>query len=153
MRLSRSVDKVLQEADSELAILVTRSRQLRGLTEKFRALLEPDLAPHCYIGNIDKDRLIILVDSAAWASKFRFYSQSILPALHSLHPSFCNVTDIQTKILNQVFEPAPIPYKPPVLSPENAKGLRTLADSVDDSNLQEALTRLAERAKQGKSTP
>ena len=153
MRLSRSVDKVLQEADSELAILVTRSRQLRGLTEKFRTLLEPDLAPHCYIGNIDKDRLIVMVDSAAWASKFRFYSQSILPALNSLHPSLSRVTHIQAKILNQVFEPAPIPYKPPELSPENAKGLRTLADSVDDSDLQEALTRLAQRAKQGKSTP
>jgi len=147
MRLSRSLDKVLQEADSELAILVTRSRQLRGLTEKFQALLEPGLASHCYICNIDKNTLTVMVDSAAWASKFRFYSQSILTDLRSLHPSFSNVTHIQAKILNQKYEPPPVPYKPPELSPENAKGLKTLADSVDDSDLQEALTRLAQRAK------
>ena len=153
MRLSRSVDKVLQEADSELAILVTRSRQLRGLTDKFRALLEPALAAHCYIGNIDNDRLIVMLDSAAWASKFRFYSQSILTDLRNLHPSFSNVTHIQTKILNQKYEAPPVPYKPPEMSPENAKGLTTLADSVDDSDLQEALTRLAQRAKKGTSTP
>lgn len=152
MKLSRSVDKVLQEGNSELAILVTRTRQIRGLTEQFRGLLEPDLAPHCYIGNIEKNQLTVMVDSAAWASKFRFLSQSILPALNELNPSFANVNSIQVKILNKPHEPIPIPYQRPELNQDNANGLLTLAENVDDDNLQEALTRLAGRTKQDTPT-
>lgn len=148
MKLSRSVDKVLQEADAELAILVTRTRHIRGLTEQFRGLLEPDLAPHCYIGNIEKERLTIMVDSAAWASKFRFVSQSILPAVNALNPAFSMVKSIQVKVLNQPFEPKPRPYQRPELNQQNAEGLLTLAENVDDENLQAALTRLAKRSKQ-----
>ena len=147
MKLSRSVNKVLQEAEPELAILVTRTRQLRSLTDKFRTLLDPTLASHCYIGNISDGKLTILVDSAAWASKFRFYSQSILPDLCDLHPTFNKVRQIKVKVLNQPYEPAATPYKKPELNRENAKGLQTLADSVDDKNLQQALERLAKRAK------
>ncbi len=150
MRLSRSLNKILEEADSDLAILVTRTRRLRTLTTLFRGLLEPDLADHCYIGNINDDRLTVMVDSAAWASKFRFYSQSILPALNNLHPSFYTVKHVQVKILTQPFEPPPLPYQRPGLNQENAKGLRILAESVDDTELQAALTRLAHRAKRGK---
>lgn len=148
MKLSRSLDKVLQEADSDLGILVTRTRQLSGLTKRFRTLLEPALAPHCYIGNIVDDHMTVMVDSAAWASKFRFYSQSIIPSLNTLHPSFSKIRHIQTKILSPRYEPAPVPYKRPELNQANAAGLKTLADSVDDDALEEALTRLAQRAKQ-----
>ena len=152
MRLSRSVDKVLQEANSELAILVTRTRQIRGLTEQFRGLLEQDLAPYCYIGNIEKNQLTVMVDSAAWASKFRFVSQSILPSLQALNPSFSKVKAIQVKILTQPYEPEPRPYQRPELNQENADGLLTLAENVDDENLQEALTRLARHTKQENPT-
>lgn len=147
MKLSRSVNKVLQEADAELAILVTRTRQISGLTEQFRSLLEPDLAPHCYIGNIEKGKLTIMVDSAAWASKFRFCSQTILPALNAVHPAFSQIDTLQVKVLNQSYEPKPVPYQRPELNQENAKGLLTLAESVEDSDLQKALTRLAGRSK------
>jgi hypothetical protein len=149
MKLSRSVDKVLQEADSELAILVTRTRKLRGLTEALRDLLPQDLAPHCYIGNIEPECLTIMVDSAAWASKFRFLSQSILPELQQLNPVFKGVKKIQVRVLNQRFEPEPVTYQRPQLNQENAKGLVTLAESVDDDNLKAALTRLAKKAKPG----
>ncbi|MGD9386138.1 MAG: DUF721 domain-containing protein [Thioalkalispiraceae bacterium] len=149
MKLSRSVDKVLQQADSELAILVTRTRKLRALTEAFRSLLEPELAAHCYIGNIERERLTVMVDSAAWASKFRFLSQSILPALNNLDHIFSEVKQIQVKILYQSPEqPAPH-YQRPELNEKNAEGLLTLAEAVDDDNLQAALTRLAKKAKPG----
>jgi hypothetical protein len=92
--------------------------------------------------------MTVMVDSAAWASKFRFHSQTLLPALNALNPVFSKVKTIQVRILNQPYEPEPTPYKRPELNQENAKGLRILAESVDDVNLQDALTRLAERSKQ-----
>jgi hypothetical protein len=151
MKLSRSVDKVLQEADSDLAILVTRTRQLRALTDKLRSLLDPALAKHCYLGGIDGEKLTILVDSAAWASKFRFYSQSLLPALNELHPAFARIKTFQIKVLNQTHQQEPVPYQRPEMNLANARGLKTLADNVDDTQLSEALTRLAGRASEKKS--
>jgi len=147
MKLSRSVDKVLQEADSELAILVTRTRKLRALTAAFRNLLPSDLAMHCYIGTIGPESVTIMVDSAAWASKFRFVSHHMIPALNELDPVFKGVKQIQVKVLNQRVEQEPVTYQRPQMNQENAKGLETLADSVDDDDLKAALTRLAKKAK------
>lgn len=149
MKLSRSVDKVLQEADSDLAILVTRTRQLRALTDKLRSLLDPALAKHCYMGGIEEEKLTILVDSAAWASKFRFYSQTLLPALNEVHPAFSRIKTFQIKVLNQTQEQEPVPYQRPEMNQANARGLKTLAESVDDTQLSEALTRLASHANKG----
>ncbi len=147
MKLSRSVNKVLVEANDDLAILVTRTRQLSYLTQVLRQQLESDLAIHCYIGKVDKDALVILVDSAAWASKLRFYSQTLLPQLQMAHHSFASLQQIKIKILSQsVTLPEPV-YQRPTMNKENAKGLNTLADSIKDVELQAALVRLAKRAK------
>jgi len=147
MKLSRSVNKVLVEANDDLAILVTRTKQLSYLTQILRQQLEPNLAAHCYIGKLEDECLVILVDSAAWASKLRFHSQSLLPQLQTAHQSFAQIQLIRVKILSQsVSTPEPV-YQKPKMNKENAKGLTTLAESIDDPNLQAALARLAERAK------
>lgn len=147
MKLSRSVDKVLQEADSELATLVTRTRKLQALTLTFRQVLDPELASHCYVGNIENDCLTVLVDSAAWASKLRFSSHSILHNLNQLNHMLSRINKLEVKIVNQRIEqPAPA-YQKPQMNQENAKGLITLAESIDDNGLQAALTRLAQKAK------
>jgi len=147
MKLSRSVNKVLVEANDDLAILVTRTKQLSHLTQVLRQQLEPDLATHCYIGNVDRDCLIILVDSAAWASKLRFYAQNLIPQLQAVHQNFSNIQQIRVKVLSQSVSAPEPQYQKPKMNKENAKGLTTLSESVDDPNLQAALARLAQRAK------
>ena len=147
MKLSRSIDKVLVEANDDLAILVTRTKQLSYLNQVLRQQLEPDLATHCYIGNVDQDYLVILVDSAAWASKLRFYSQNLLPQLQAAHQIFSQIQQIRVKVLSQSVSAPEPEYQKPQMNKENAKGLTTLAESVDDPNLQAALARLAKRAK------
>ena len=147
MKLSRSVHKVLVDANDDLAILVTRTKQLSRLTQVLRQQLDPDLASHCYIGNLDRDCLVILVDSAAWASKLRFYSQNILPQLRAAHQNFSEIQQVKVKVLSQSVSAPEPEFQKPRMNKENAKGLTTLADSVDDPNLQAALARLAERAK------
>jgi len=147
MKLSRSVNKVLVEANDDLAILVTRTKQLSYLTQLLRQQLEPDLAVHCYIGRLDNDTLVILVDSAAWASKLRFHSQSLLPPLQAAHQSFAQIQQIRIKILSQSVTAPPPEFQRPTMNQENAQGLKTLADGIEDADLQAALVRLAKRAK------
>lgn len=148
MKSSRPVNKVLNDANDELAILVTRTRQLASLTRILRQQLDPAIASHCYVGRIEHNRLVVIVDSAAWATKFRFYSAALLPALKNAHHSFAKIEQIQVKILTPTGQDwtsaaAPAVTVRPSLNEENARGITTLADSIDDPELQAALNRLA----------
>ena len=91
--------------------------------------------------------MTIMVDSAAWASKFRFVSHHLVPALNELDPIFKATKQIHVKVLNQRVEQEAPTYQRPQLNQENARGLETLADSVNDDDLKAALTRLAQKAK------
>ena len=147
MKSSRSINKVLQEADDDLAILITRTKQLKRLTHQLRQSLDPNLAKHCYVAQYTEDKLIVLVDSAAWASKLRFEVPNLTRQLPQSDKVFAQLKNISIKILNQPNEETrsytTITTTRPSLNEEKAQGTKTLADSVDDQALQQALTRLA----------
>ncbi len=67
------------------------------LTAQVRDLLPPEIAAqalHCLISG---QRLLIYVDSACWASRIRFYQQSILANIYA--PAQQNLTTLQVKLL------------------------------------------------------
>ena len=151
MKSSRKLDKVFQDAHDELAILVTRTRLLQRLTRLMREQLDENLAPHCYIGNLESTYLTILVDSAAWASRLRFESSQLPDRLRNVHPAFARLQHIKIKIITELYgeQPTadPTSAKRPHLNAENANIINSLADSIDDAALQDALHRLAGRVK------
>lgn len=149
MKSTRPINKLFQEVDSDLAILITRTRLLRRLTHLLRKQLDPELAEHCYVANIEQENLVILADTAARASKLRFYTATLLESLPQLDSVFSRITRIKVKILNQPQQiNEPIPSRSgPKMNQENAVCIQTLADSVDDLELHDALTRLARHAK------
>lgn len=149
MKSSRSLDKLFEEARDELAILVTRTRQLKRLTRGFRSLLDNELAPHCYIGNLEATTLSIYVDSAAWATRLRFQVPQLIPKLRQLEPIFSNLENLQVKILTQRDEApsAQLMSPGPVMSADNGNIIKSLSNSVDDPSLQRALQRLARHAR------
>ena len=150
MRSTRRINKLFQEADSDIAILITRTRLLKRLTTLLRSQLDDELADHCYVANIEQETLVILADTAARASKLRFHIHSLLAALPSLDSLFSRVKHIKVKILNQRHDTRETvqPSRPgPKMNQENAQGIKTLADHIDDPDLHNALARLASHAK------
>jgi hypothetical protein len=148
MKSSRSLNKLFTDSHDELAILITRTRQLRRLTAAFRKQLDADLAPHCYIGNLDETSLSVFVDSAAWATRLRFQIAHLLPRLRQASPHFAKLEEIRIKILTPRHVPTrshPMPDGPS-MSQDNANGINTLSNSIDDPALQQALQRLAKHA-------
>lgn len=150
MKSSRSLDKLFEEAHDELAILVTRTRQLKRLTREFRSLLDQELASHCYIGKLETTTLCIYVDSAAWATRLRFQVPQLIPQLQRLESAFSKLERIQVKILTQheqAISPATTTVgSGPVMSFENANAIKSLSNSIEDPALQQALQRLARHA-------
>jgi len=128
---------------------------LRRLTNILRKLLESSLAEHCYVGNIEQDTLVILADTAARASKLRFHTTQLLEALPATDTAFSGIKFIKVKVLNQHSElsaPQSEAQTGPKMNEENADYIRTLADSVDDEPLHNALLRLARNARRKQNT-
>ena len=145
MKSSRSLDKLFEEAHDDLAILVTRTRQLKRLTALFRSHLDNELAPHCYLSTINDTELTVFVDSAAWATRVRFQVPQLIPILRTVSPVFAKLENIRIKVLTQNSEMASSvsQHIGPTMSKENANGINSLSESIDDPALQEALLRLA----------
>lgn len=150
MKATRSLNKLLGETHTDLAILVTRSRQLQRWTGIFRSYLDAELAAHCYVSGIDAENLTIFVDSAAWATRLRFQIPQLLPKLRHANPVFVDVQNIRVKILSQQsIEQSPsLGQTGPTMNMDNAKSINSLSNSIDDPELQLALQRLAKHGRQ-----
>jgi len=149
MKSSRSLNKLFEEAHDDLAMLITRTRQLRRWTGVFRNQVGADLAPHCYLGRVEEKTLTVYVDSAVWATRLRFEAPQLIPVLQQANPIFSKLTAIQVKVLPPAEAPSgkSSPSEGPSMSKENANGINVLSDSIEDPALQQALQRLARHAK------
>lgn len=149
MKSTRSLHKLFEEAQDNLAILITRTRQLRRLTRELRRLLEPELAPHCYVSQIEDNQLVVYVDSAAWATRLRFQAAQLLPTLRAANPAFRQLTQIRVSIVTHARhrEMTPPDSAGPAMNQDNANIINTLSNSIDDPPLQQALRRLARNAR------
>lgn len=148
MKSSRSLNKLFEEAHDNLAILVTRTRLLRRLTLELRRHLDTELAPHCYVSQIEDTQLVVFVDSAAWATRLRFQAAQLLPVLRTANPAFSQVARIRVSIVSHTRTREVPTNRPdgPVMSENNANIINTLSDGIDDPSLQQALRRLARHA-------
>ncbi|MBI1422765.1 MAG: DUF721 domain-containing protein [Gammaproteobacteria bacterium] len=148
MKSSRSLDKLFEEAHGDLAILVTRTRQLMRWTALLRTKLDQELAPHCYLGELQETSLSIFVDSAAWATRLRFQIPQVISALRMANPIFAKLENIKVKVLTQEHSQDldAIQSSGPVMSTDNARNINSLSESIEDPALQQALQRLARNA-------
>jgi len=148
MKSGRTLGKFFADANGDLAILITRTRQLSRWTAMMRNQLDDALAIHCYIGALDDSTLTIFVDDAAWATRLRFQSAQLIPRLREVGSVFSDVQRIAVKILNvdRAAEATRQETSGPALSTDNANIINSLSDSIDDPELQEALQRLARHA-------
>lgn len=149
MKSSRSLDKLFEQASDDLAILITRTRQLKRLTNLFRSHLEQDLASHCYLSNVKEAELTVYVDSAAWATRLRFQVPQLLPILRRTNPIFSKLQAVRVKILtpDNLESNNSVKSTGPTMSIDNSNAINSLSETIEDPELQIALQRLARHAK------
>ena len=133
----KTVAGVLSENRLVLGPLERVNRTLRGL-------LDPGLAEHCRVANVDRYTLVLQTDSSAWASRLRYLAPAILEKL-AKKLGWKAVT--HTKVL---VRPELPPDRQPTartahLSQESASLLRDVALSIEDPRLREALLKLSRR--------
>lgn len=104
-------------------------------------MLPEPLRQHVWHAGLRNDRLLLLVESPAWATRVRMDQSRILVAVHSLGLAATSVT---AKVA-----PLPIPSAdhataPRTLSPAAAKSLHAAAAAMSDPDLRALFLELAE---------
>jgi hypothetical protein len=133
--------------DHPLARLLEQAGQLERLTQGLAAGLPPPLGEHVQVGRFTRERLVLVTDSPAWATRLRYCAPDILRLVEEL----CGVRLKEVRVrVSPLDEPraAPPPRGRPALSAASGELLRQAALATDDPKLQGALLRLSKRARQ-----
>ncbi len=145
MNSPRQLYKFLSQKKGNVADLVTQTRINQKLSQSLNNLLDPALRDHLRLANIRAQTLILITDSAAWASRARYFSPVLLQKLKNNSHIFGDIRKIDIQVQPATLPPRPARPLPRHISDSAAKCLSATADSIDDVELKNALNRLAKR--------
>jgi hypothetical protein len=128
----------LQAAEAGLGPMIRRARELDRLDRLLRQSLPAAVADNCRLANVERDRLVFLVNAPVWKSKLRMLADVLLDAAAAAgHPARALVVKVVPPSSNS---PETI-GKP--LSEAVRESLRAAARSVEDPDLRAQLLKLA----------
>lgn len=125
------------------APLLEHVQLLQSLTSRLHNCLTHEAANHVQVADLNGERLVIQVDSTAWATRLRYLGPQLLRCLRkdTILPPLLQL-DIRVVPLAQ---PAPTRIQPMTLSADSASLLEATADGIRHTALRTALKRLARR--------
>ncbi|GAB4289668.1 MAG: hypothetical protein Kow0096_02790 [Thiohalomonadaceae bacterium] len=125
------------------APLLERVQYLQTLTTRLRRCLDSESASHVQVADLNEERLIIQVDSAAWATRLRYLGPQLLRCLRN-NIELPPLQRLDIRVAPQA-QPTPPRIQPAALSADSASLLETAADDIRHPALRAALKRLARR--------
>ena len=146
MNSARPLYKFLSRKKGDVADLVTQAQIHQKQARSLANLLDPALRGHVRLANIRTNTLILLADSAAWATRARLFTPALLQKLRNNSHIFGKIEKIELKIRPHAESAPPPPPPARKLSPAAAACLRSAAAGIDDPELKAALDQLARRA-------
>ncbi|HHH43680.1 MAG TPA: DUF721 domain-containing protein [Gammaproteobacteria bacterium] len=125
--------------------LIERTRRLQQLEQAVQQLLPENLSAHCTVLNLKSEILVLTAPSPAWAARLRFVIPDLIKQLQC--QLGLTVRTVQVKIAPERVENQPVTSHRPRLSLASGTLLAQTAHSVKHPALQEALYRLAAKAR------
>jgi hypothetical protein len=122
-----------------IADLAARARELDLLSQQMLPLLPAPLRDHVHYACLRNDRILLLVESPAWAARARIDQTRILNAIHSLGLAATSVTAKVAPI--QVPHGSSATTQRP--SPHVAQRIRAAAKAISDPDLRGLFDELA----------
>ncbi|VAX11980.1 hypothetical protein MNBD_GAMMA24-2505 [hydrothermal vent metagenome] len=145
MNSPRQLYKFLSQKKGDIADLITQAKTNQRLSKSFNNLLDPALVDHVGLANIRAQTLVLMADSAAWASRARYLSPLLLQKLQNNSHIFGDINKIEIYIQPAVQEKSSAPTLLRHVSDSAAESLTATADSIENAELKAALKRLASR--------
>lgn len=93
------LDKLLKSpSSSRLEEIIQRARRHQDLTELIKSNLDKDLAEAVVSVSVQKDELVVVACSSAWAARLRFEADSLLRAARA---QIADVARCQVRVARQ----------------------------------------------------
>jgi hypothetical protein len=127
-----------------LARLLRRVAELKRADAEFSSLLPEDLRGHCHIAACREGRVLLHVDSSAWATRLRY----LLPELRERSTLLSRAEKTEVKVRPPEAPQPVVERPPPQLSPGAAKVLLECSRHLSHPPLAESLRRLARHHKE-----
>jgi hypothetical protein len=141
-KTATTCSRLLEAAASPL---LERAQKLLRLEQTVLRILPEDLSLHCNVLNLRNKALIVSAPSSAWAARLRFAAPELIRQLQSR--CSLDVETLQIRIRPQTSENRPVRRTQPKLSLESGSLLAQTAQNIEHRGLQEALFRLAAKAR------
>ena len=125
--------------------LLDRARRLQRLEQAVVNLLPCELAAHCRVANLKNEILVLCAPSSAWAARLRFAAPELIKQLKCQFA--LSVHTVQVRVEPESAEIQTVRPRHPKLSLASGTLLAQTAQSVKHPALQEALYRLAAKAR------
>jgi hypothetical protein len=124
--------------------ILDQAKQLDQLTHVVKSALPRNFWPHIAVAGINNQELILICQSPAWATRLRLHTRDILHMLQQ-HTA-CAATSIRIRQSKNaaLFTAASPPNQTRRYLSHKAAGLiRQTAESIDDTQLKQALQKLS----------
>ena len=145
MNSPRQLYKFLSQKKGDIADLITQAKTRQKLSKSLNNLLDPALVTHVNLANIRAQTLVLITDSAAWASRARYFSPLLLQKLQNNSHIFGDINKIEIQVQPAEQKKVSEPSLPRHISDSAAECLMATADSIENAELKAALNRLAGR--------
>lgn len=122
-----------------VADLAARARDVDRLSQRIVPLLPTPLREHVHHAGLHNDRVLLLVESPAWATRVRMDQDRILAAVRSLGLAANSVTAKVMPPLAPADDLATLPRR----SPHTAQSIRAAAAAIADPDLRGLFLELA----------
>jgi len=147
---SKKVNRFITHNSHDLQTVYATINKLAALSKKIMVHLDKTITPYCQVANLVNGRLTLVVANGSVATQLRFQINDILrkfqedPALKHINAIECKVRPVNQ--LSARLTPKAAKTMP-LLSPQTAEIVKTIAESIDDAELREVMERIAERVK------
>ena len=138
--------QALLTQSGRLRRLIKQAQVLQALEDRLSERLPPSLKRHCQVAAMHDDTLVLAASSAAWATRLRYLTPSLLDFLQQ-RCVLPTIRSIRIRITLPEGLPRIKPVSRPQLSMRNAECLHNAAQALTDPALRSALLRLASRAR------
>ena len=143
----QSVTTLLKKPKNQLVKLIDKVNRLHAVNQYLHDILEPNLVKHCKTANIKGHQLILITDTAAWATRLRYITPDLIKILRKK----IELKEIET--IHCVISPKnftvesekPTAQTKPFISDKNIRLLKSVAESIHEETLKKALLKLTKR--------
>ena len=143
----QAISHVLQQDSPALGNVLHKINQLRDMQQILSTYLTDKLAPHCKIANFEQNCLVVITDTALWATQFRFQTPTLLTQLRQ-HEILASLQEIQCKIRpplrpDKISETTQTPSLLTRLSKQTALALIATAQTIKYNSLKKIMEKIA----------